>query len=443
MSEETFDRLCMLPNGWLVKTINDITIRVGSGVTPTGGSEVYSDSGVIFVRSQNVTNSGLLLDDVAFIDTLTHEKMRSSELLPFDVLLNITGASIGRCCVFPQEIGSANVNQHVCTIRLKSPNYMEAKFLALLFVSPLGQNQIFRLNAGGNREGLNYQQIRSMCFSFPPLPQQRKIAKILTTVDNLIEKTEQLIAKYQSIKQGMMHDLFTRGIDAKGKLRPPQSEAPELYKQSELGWIPKDWEVDFGHNLFHLYSGTSPTKPREDSSGDCIFLKVDDFNSSDNYYGLQISKISFDASENPSTYVYPPGLIVFPKRGAAIFINRAQRLLKTGTVDPNLMLLETGERLDPEWMRLHLLFMGLGNICDNSGIPQINNKHLYPLRLRVPDRIEQEKIAAIHGKHDVSIRYQKESLNKLRAIKIALMQDLLTGKIQVSPDADDKELAHA
>ena len=226
MSEETFDRLCMLPNGWLVKTINDITIRVGSGVTPTGGSEVYSDSGVIFVRSQNVTNSGLLLDDVAFIDTLTHEKMRSSELLPFDVLLNITGASIGRCCVFPQEIGSANVNQHVCTIRLKSPNYMEAKFLALLFVSPLGQNQIFRLNAGGNREGLNYQQIRSMCFSFPPLPQQRKIAKILTTVDNLIEKTEQLIAKYQSIKQGMMHDLFTRGIDAKGKLRPPQSEAP-------------------------------------------------------------------------------------------------------------------------------------------------------------------------------------------------------------------------
>ena len=65
---------------------------------------------------------------------------------------------------------------------------------------------------------------------------------MLTTLDNLIEKTESLIAKYQAIKQGMMHDLFTRGVDVHGHLRPIQADAPDLYQQSELGWIPNEWE---------------------------------------------------------------------------------------------------------------------------------------------------------------------------------------------------------
>jgi type I restriction enzyme, S subunit len=81
-----------------------------------------------------------------------------------------------------------------------------------------------------------------------PAPvEQRKIARILTTLDNLIEKTEALIAKYQAIKQGMMHDLFTRGIDAHGHLRPTPAEAPDLYKHSAPGWIPREWEcMSFG-----------------------------------------------------------------------------------------------------------------------------------------------------------------------------------------------------
>ena len=90
---------------------------------------------------------------------------------------------------------------------------------------------------------ISQPEIEQLPIPLPPLPQQRKIARILTTLDNVITQTEALIAKYQAIKQGLMHDLFTRGVDATGKLRPPQSEAPKLYKQSELGWIPKEWEV--------------------------------------------------------------------------------------------------------------------------------------------------------------------------------------------------------
>ena len=104
------------------------------------------------------------------------------------------------------------------------------------------------------------------CFNLliPPLPQQRKIARILTTLDNVIAQTEALIAKYQAIKQGLMHDLFTRGVDATGKLRPPQSEAPELYKQSELGWIPKEWEVVRLAEIAEVGRGKFTPRPRND-----------------------------------------------------------------------------------------------------------------------------------------------------------------------------------
>ena len=75
------------------------------------------------------------------------------------------------------------------------------------------------------------------------LPEQRKIARILSTVDDLIERTEALIAKYRAIKQGLMHDLLTRGVDASGRLRPPREEAPGLYRESAVGWVPREWEI--------------------------------------------------------------------------------------------------------------------------------------------------------------------------------------------------------
>ena len=79
--------------------------------------------------------------------------------------------------------------------------------------------------------------------SCPRLPEQRKIARILSTVDDLIERTEALIAKYRAIKQGLMHDLLTRGVDASGRLRPPREEAPGLYRESAVGWVPREWET--------------------------------------------------------------------------------------------------------------------------------------------------------------------------------------------------------
>jgi type I restriction enzyme S subunit len=215
--------LGFLPTDWEVKTIDSLASYVGSGVTPRGGSEVYKTSGILFIRSQNVTFDGLKLADVAYIDQSIHEDMQSSEILAHDVLLNITGASIGRCCPVPESLGIANVNQHVCAIRLPKSNEQDANYLALVLSSHIGQDQIARLNAGGNREGLNYQQIRSFLIPWPKdLERKQVVENLALHKEDVISGINEL-AKLKRIKTGLMQDLLT------GQRRV----TPELIRQVE------------------------------------------------------------------------------------------------------------------------------------------------------------------------------------------------------------------
>ena len=107
----------VIPKDWYTTTIGEIATKIGSGITPTGGSTRYKDYGRAFVRSQNVSWGRLLLDDLVFIDEDTHSEFPTTELRKDDVLLNITGASIGRTAVVDERIVGGNVNQHVCIIR--------------------------------------------------------------------------------------------------------------------------------------------------------------------------------------------------------------------------------------------------------------------------------------------------------------------------------------
>jgi type I restriction enzyme S subunit len=200
--------LGMIPKEWEVKSLGELTEKIGSGVTPTGGSEVYQTSGVLFIRSQNVLVGSLSIEDAAFISTEIDEKMESSRVKPYDVFLNITGASIGRSAYFPVEQKSANVNQHVCIIRFKGISKSLAIYASEFLNSNFGQTQIYKSIAGGNREGLNFQQIRS--FSFPSIStaEINKIAKIVELQNNKIQTEETLLQKYQSIKRGLMGDLL-------------------------------------------------------------------------------------------------------------------------------------------------------------------------------------------------------------------------------------------
>ena len=210
-------RLGKIPKDWNVKSIEDLTCHVGSGVTPKGGSEVYEKQGILFIRSQNVIFDSLLFEDIAFISQKIHNQMLRSQLCPFDVLLNITGASIGRCCVFPDNLGEANVNQHVCTIRLKNTNVNKACFLSFFLSSDYGQNQIYCLNAGGNREGLNYQQVRSFLIPWPESEAEfSEIRKRIIKSNESIRSEKRHAQKLKLLKHGLMQDLLTGKVSVAG-----------------------------------------------------------------------------------------------------------------------------------------------------------------------------------------------------------------------------------
>ncbi len=199
---------------WEESELGPKTNKVGSGITPTGGDKNYKPSGRPFVRSQNVGWGILLLDDVAYIDEETHASFSSTEIKVSDVLLNITGASIGRSAVADYRIAAGNVNQHVCIIRTK-PDELNPLFLNQFLISQLGQKQIDSFQAGGNRQGLNFAQIRSFAMPLPPSPaEQHRIASYLSSLDALITAETQKLEALKTHKRGLMQQFFPVMEDA-------------------------------------------------------------------------------------------------------------------------------------------------------------------------------------------------------------------------------------
>ena len=187
---------------WKKSTIGSLSTKVGSGVTPRGGETVYKSEGHSFVRSQNVGWGHLQLDDIAFIDKETHLRQKNTELQLDDVLLNITGASIGRSALVNKQIAGGNVNQHVCIIRTKD-NLVPA-FLCNFLLSNHGQKQIDSFQAGGNRQGLNFEQIRSIKITIPSTKEQTKIATLLHLIDERIATQNKIIEDLKKLKSAII-----------------------------------------------------------------------------------------------------------------------------------------------------------------------------------------------------------------------------------------------
>lgn len=201
---------------WKRCIIGELTTKVGSGVTPRGGEAVYKSEGHPFVRSQNVGLGHLMLDDIAYIDEDTHQRQKNTELQLDDVLLNITGASIGRSALVNQQIVGGNVNQHVCIIRANKK--LIPSFLCNFLLSQYGQKQIESFQAGGNRQGLNFEQIRSIKIGLPSLEEQKKIADLLLLIEQRITTQSKIIEKYESLIQAIIYKAKMDGI-SKGTWR--------------------------------------------------------------------------------------------------------------------------------------------------------------------------------------------------------------------------------
>jgi type I restriction enzyme S subunit len=188
-SNETGNRwFPRLREGLRVTRIKHLAMKVGSGKTPKGGADVYVSEGVMFLRSQNVHHQGLLLDDVARIPPAIDHEMAQTRVREGDVLLNITGASLGRCTVFPAGMQRANVNQHVCIIRPARPS--AGSLIAAAMSLPAVQAQIRAMQVGGNRDGLNFEQVGNLEV---PLPDPAVTAHLTEEVERALHEHNSLL----------------------------------------------------------------------------------------------------------------------------------------------------------------------------------------------------------------------------------------------------------
>ena len=218
---------------WKIVKVGTITTKVGSGVTPRGGETIYRSQGHPFVRSQNVGWGRLLLNDIAYIDEETHKKQLNTALEQNDVLLNITGASIGRCAIVNEMIVNGNVNQHVCIIR--SNGAVDSEFLCNYLLSNYGQKQIDSFQAGGNRQGLNFEQIKSIRISIPTLDEQKHIAKLLCAINQRIETQNKIIEDLKKLRSAIAEALFcTPKESMPAKRLSPYSKEWKLVKLSDI-----------------------------------------------------------------------------------------------------------------------------------------------------------------------------------------------------------------
>ena len=167
-----------IPKHWTVGRLGFLVTKLGSGVTPRGGATIYSQTGIPFLRSQNVHFDGLRLEAVARISLEIHNSLAGTHVSPGDVLLNITGASIGRVCAVPDDFAKGNVNQHVCIIRPKQ-SYLFPLILASYLSTNMMQREIRSEQSGASREGLKLQSIRNFPVVIPPLSEQTAIVQYL------------------------------------------------------------------------------------------------------------------------------------------------------------------------------------------------------------------------------------------------------------------------
>jgi type I restriction enzyme S subunit len=191
--------------------VGDIAEFVSSGSTPLGGQKTYLSSGIMFIRSQNVHMNEFKLDDVAYISEETHEKMKRTWLKNDDVLLNITGASLGRVAVYKGDDNKANVNQHVCIIRLNKSKAL-SEYVSYYLSLPSAQREIWTSQAGASRQALNFQQVKELKLLLPAIEEQRSFVNFMNIVKKIKENQQRSSREIKSLFSSLLAEALSGSI---------------------------------------------------------------------------------------------------------------------------------------------------------------------------------------------------------------------------------------
>jgi type I restriction enzyme S subunit len=286
---------------------------VGSGSTPRGGDTVYQESGVAFIRSQNIYNGQFAMDGLAYLDEQHADQLKGVTVESGDVLLNITGDSVARSCRVPDEVLPARVNQHVAIIRPK-PDEFDSRFLGYFFISPFMQNTMLSLaGSGGTRKALTKQMIEHFDVPRPPRPVQTRIADILSAYDDLIENNRRRMALLEAAARQLYREWFVR-------LRFPGHEHTRI-----ANGVPEGWERKTAFAAMQVLSGGTPKTTVPDYwNGEIPFYTPKD--AADSSYVLDTERAITELGlTNCNSRLYAPETVFISARGTVGKLNLASR----------------------------------------------------------------------------------------------------------------------
>ena len=433
---------------WRIVQLADVAdIRV-SGVDKLSFA---SEKPVRLCNYMDVYANDYVRADLPFMEaTATAAEIARFKVVQGDVMItkdSETPEDIGISSVVSDEIEGLVCAYHLALLK-PNRSLVDSIYLSKQLATPATARYFARNAAGSTRYGLSNRAIERTPVPLAPLNQQKKIAAILTSIDTAIEKTEALIAKYQQIKAGLMHDLFTRGVLPNGQLRPPREQAPELYQGTAIGWIPRDWQVSALAAIADLLVGFAFKSESFVSEGIPLLRGENVGYGCADWSDRQC--LALPVGNEFSTYILKAGDLVvgmdrsFTKSGVkitALTVNDCpallvQRVGKFRAIGCEFLYLRWLVE-SPAYLRI------LFNQQKGMDIPHLSKAEILTPIIPIPPTEEQVRIAMFIESAAELIASTRTELEKLTRQKLGLMQDLLTGKVPVKVHEPTPELLHA
>ncbi|MFN6471061.1 MAG: restriction endonuclease subunit S [Nostoc sp. SerVER01] len=398
----------------------------------------FLDSGIPFLKSEMIEEENLNTKNLTFISNQVHKLLKKSWVYPGNILYSKIGSALGKAVLYKGNLGVCNSNAAIAKIDIDEAIALPA-YVVRVLNSQEGKQRLTK-SIISLLPRINLTDLYNFDLPLPPREEQNKIAEILDTVDEAIARTSSLIIKLKQTKAGLLQDLLTRGLDEDGKLRDPQAH-PEQFKDSPLGLIPKEWDLQtlssfsiqevngfvngpFGSDLLAselrkegipviyvrdikpgLYNRVSTVHVSDEKARDLSFCNV-------KYGDVLVAKVG-DPPCDSAPYLLSSTSIV------------TQDVIRIRPRnDTNTYFLSS--LINSEIARKTVELITIAGTRKRVSLTEFKC-----IQLPKPPYKEQCEISSILNSHDTRIRKEEAYLNKLKLQKQGLMQDLLTGKVRV------------
>ena len=313
---------------WPWRELGERLVFHSSGATPKGGKKAYRSSGVPLVRSMNVHDLRFENSNLAYIDERQAAVLDRVTIQRGDILLNITGASVARCCIAPEQVVGGRVNQHVMLLRV-DPAKTDSGWLGRALSGPYKSRLVAIASSGATREALTKADVSSFRVSFPPIDVQQRTVGLLQPIDDLIENNRRRIAILEEMARLLYREWFVH-------FRFPGHEDVGMV-DSALGLIPEGWKVADVGDVIETIGGGTPSKavPEYWTKGDVQWFTPTDLTRAGSAFvfdsGLRITELGLKKS---SAKLFPAGSVMMTSRATigAISISTAEATTNQGFI---------------------------------------------------------------------------------------------------------------